>query len=355
MTIHLGLIGCGWIAQTQHLPAIRAIDSIRVSACTDLDSARCAAFAAQHDIPSNAPSTQALLENPAINAVAILTPPSTHADLLVAALDAGKHVYVEKPLALTLEDCDRMIEAAQTNPHLKVMVGFNLRFHRFTELMRAAHEKFGSPHLIQSTFTNAAYTYDAGHWRAAQGQGGDIISDLAIHHFDLWNALTGRRITEVFAHQQGIDADSVSVTVSARLEDAAMATGTFSNHAIYHNAVTSFTSKGAVHADFYRFDGFNTTPAPNPVGGAGMLIARARDFVTHLPAARSIMCGGGDFAGAYRRAWAHFANCIEKDTTPISTLADGRAAALVAIAAHESLRAGMPIQTESTLVYGSKR
>jgi predicted dehydrogenase len=168
MTLAVGLAGCGAVA-AHHVPALRAARGVRLAAAFDLDPAAAAATGAPV-----AASLEELIER--VDLVAVCTPPHTHADVAVAALAAGAGVLVEKPLATTLADADRIVEAAAAG--LTAATGFQLRCHR--RLPRRAREiggVWGGP-LPDSS-------------RAI----GPLL-DRAVHHVDLWRALLADEVAE---------------------------------------------------------------------------------------------------------------------------------------------------------------
>ncbi len=122
MTIRLAIVGTGW-AGTRHIEAISELNSyyskqggkmlIEVALLVDSDEAHLAETATRFGIERTANSLETALANPEIDAISIATPHAHHADAAVAAAEAGKHVAVEKPMAVTVEDADRMIDAAK--------------------------------------------------------------------------------------------------------------------------------------------------------------------------------------------------------------------------------------------------
>ncbi len=106
----VGIIGCGNISEI-YLKNCRAFPELTLIACADADSARAEAKAAAHGI--RALSVAALLADPTIEIVVNLTPPAAHAEINLAALEAGKHVYTEKPLAVSREDGRRTVALAR--------------------------------------------------------------------------------------------------------------------------------------------------------------------------------------------------------------------------------------------------
>jgi predicted dehydrogenase len=109
--VKVGVIGCGNISST-YLRLIPTFEALELVACADMLEERARAKAAEFKVP-NAYSVAELLADPTIDIVVNLTTPPAHADIGIAALEAGKHVYNEKPLAVSREDGQRMVELAQ--------------------------------------------------------------------------------------------------------------------------------------------------------------------------------------------------------------------------------------------------
>ena len=107
----VGIIGCGDVTNL-YLPGCAAFASIELAACADLDMARATALAERGGFPALTPD--ALLADPSIEVALVLTPPTSHALVSRAAVAAGKHVYSEKPLAVTREDARAILDEART-------------------------------------------------------------------------------------------------------------------------------------------------------------------------------------------------------------------------------------------------
>ncbi len=122
--LSVGTIGAGQIAKG-HLSAISQIDNIRPAVVMDVDAGRAEALAAECGARP-CTSLEALLDDSEVQAVHVCSPHFLHADQVVAAAEAGKHVLVEKPMALTLPDCDRMVQACEAAGKV-LMVGQVLR------------------------------------------------------------------------------------------------------------------------------------------------------------------------------------------------------------------------------------
>jgi UDP-N-acetylglucosamine 3-dehydrogenase len=124
--VRIGLIGSGLFGES-HLQAFRAVRAAEVIAVYDLDRDRAEQMAREFNIPKICSSSAELCAIPELDAVDVVTPEHSHLDPVVHALESGKHVFVEKPLALDLKDCKHMIAAAGSAGRI-LMVGQVLRF-----------------------------------------------------------------------------------------------------------------------------------------------------------------------------------------------------------------------------------
>jgi UDP-N-acetylglucosamine 3-dehydrogenase len=124
--VRIGLIGCGLFGES-HLQAFRAVRTAQITAVYDIDRERADYIASEFGIPKVVRSVEEMCALPELDAVDVVTPEHLHAVPVIQALAKGKHVFVEKPLALDLKQCDEMIAAAETANRV-LMVGQLLRF-----------------------------------------------------------------------------------------------------------------------------------------------------------------------------------------------------------------------------------
>ncbi|MCL4544284.1 MAG: Gfo/Idh/MocA family oxidoreductase, partial [Chloroflexi bacterium] len=193
----IGLIGAGGIAG-QHLRAFSQIDDVAITAVADIDVTRAERRAAECGAR---PFTRHQDVLDLVDAVVICTPPSWHRAPTVDAAQAGKHVFCEKPIALTLEDADAMIAAAQA-AGVVLQIGHN--FH-FEPHFRAMHDLFAAGtlgELVYCWFQQAGFFAERGwearrreqHWRLTPEQsGGRLFEQIHIVNWLAWIGGPARR------------------------------------------------------------------------------------------------------------------------------------------------------------------
>lgn len=186
-TQKFGIIGTGVIAG-YHAKAIAETPGAELAACMDRSPERAAAFAVEHAVEGYH-DMEAFLAHPGLTAVAICTPSGLHLEPALEAIEAGMHAVVEKPLEITTERCDRMIEAARRKGVLLSGV-FNSRFHPGSRLIRKALEEGRFGRLVMGDayvkwFRSQEY-YDSGQWRGTwKLDGGGALMNQSIHAVDL--------------------------------------------------------------------------------------------------------------------------------------------------------------------------
>lgn len=201
----IGIIGCGKIAQVRHIPEYAANKNATLYGFFDLDQARAQTLEQEHGGVAY-PSYQAMLEDPQIEVVSVCTANSFHAEISIAALNAGKHVLCEKPMATTLADCQAMVEAAEKNGRL-LMIDQNQRLAQaHVEAKRLIDAgTIGDVLSFRTTFGHGGpetWSVDPGNqvWffdakRAVMG----AMADLGVHKTDLIQYLLSQTVVETSA------------------------------------------------------------------------------------------------------------------------------------------------------------
>jgi myo-inositol 2-dehydrogenase / D-chiro-inositol 1-dehydrogenase len=356
----LGIIGCGHVAAERHLPALLALREARVVAVSDLDPSARDRVGERFGIQRRYASAEELLDGPDIEAVGVLVPAQHHAEVVVEALEAEKHVLVEKPLALRIDDCERMVGEAQRHPNLVSMVAFNLRFHRLVPAARAliARGVIGRQEALWSICSGGPPpgTERTAEWFGQRDLGGGTIQEKGPHHYDLWRYLLGDEVEEVMAlgrSDPGLD-DAVSV-VSGRMRGGILAVSVLVESPAESNEVSVTGSGGRMDLDLHRFDGLHVRAAGNHAGGLGFRLRSAAETLRAFPAGLRGMRRGGDFVASYSEEWRHFLSCIRSGRAADSSFEDGLAAARIAAAAVESVTSGSPASVEHLSTPASPR
>ena len=342
--MRLGIIGCGFVTVDLHLPALRRVPEIEVAALADARPER-AAEAVRRLPGARAVDVEALLRDGSLDAVAVCTPPATHAELAIAALDAGRHLFLEKPVAPSLEEAGRILERAAPSPALRVLVGFNFRRHRLVERARQVVEegRLGRVQAVRTAFTSPVLDEKL-EWKTQRGLGGGALFDRAIHHFDLWRFVLGEEVAEVFALTRSQDGDDQSVVVTARtVEDTPLTALALDDSAITHDLAV-YGADAALFADCCRFDGFHVATRTEPPGSPAARVRRAREALRRPGESYRAVRGGGDFRISYVEEWRHFARVVRGEAAASPTLADGRAALQIALAAARSADLGSSVR-----------
>lgn len=344
--IKVGLIGCGRVAAERHLPALRHLRDARVVALADTDAARMRAVADRLGVEHRFGDHRALLDHADVDAVGILTPTQSHVEISLAALDAGKHVLVEKPLALNRAECDRLMERSSDSP-CKVVVGFNLRWHRLVRRARAFVETgaLGRIKAIRSVYTHHRSGEDAPAWHRKTELGGGVSFNEGVHHFDLWRYLLSAEVEQVFSFSRpsAYYEDETHVT-SACLSNGVLATGVFTFQSSPNSEVEIYGEAGRLYLSCYRFDGLEFFPNTTYPGDLMDRLKKAAFALCELPRAAPIMRRGGDFPATFQGMWRHFIDCVLQDEASECTLDDGTRALRIALAAMESASSGRPVR-----------
>lgn len=344
--LRLGIIGAGLVTTDHHLPALRWLPEIEVAALADVDATRLQQIADRFGIPSRHADPHALLADPTLQAIAICTPPSTHAGLALAALEAGKHVFIEKPLALSLRECEAIQTRATALPDQRAMVGFNLRRHR---LMIAAREMIqadavGPLQVVRLTLTSGyRHRNHPPIWRSRRQTGGSVLTELGSHIFDLARFLTGDEFAEVYVVAQSRDGLEMMASVNGRMANGSHISLLMGDHTADALEVDVFGEAGRLHVSGYRFDGLELWPVSVFPGRLKVRIQRAFETVRALPVAWPNLRRGGDFATSYRNQWERFRDSIQNGQAATTTLEDGRQSLRAMLAGLYSLRIGQPV------------
>jgi len=343
--IRIGLIGCGRGTNLIHLPILANHRCFHVTAVADTDPARLETVGNRFAVEHRFEDALELIGHDDIEAVAVVTPPDSHAALGCATLAAGKHLFVEKPLAMTVAECDQLAEQAATSPG-KILVGLNFRWHR---LIHQARDQVRSGALGQLKAIRSVYTHwhpgsTAQPWHRERRPGGGVIFNDGVHHFDLWQYLLDCPVATVHVvSRASADFEDDTASVVAEMAGGVLASGVFCFSTSPNSELEIYGDRGRLFISCYEFDGLEFVPTAGYPGGLRRRLRRLGASFGSLRGALANARRGGDFTATHHHMWQHFADCIQHGETPACTLEDGRHALLVALAAIQSTRSGCPV------------
>jgi UDP-N-acetyl-2-amino-2-deoxyglucuronate dehydrogenase len=225
--LRIGIIGCGRIAKRHSdLLGKSQIAGARLAAVCDTIAERAQMMASAFGVPAY-DRIEDLLADASIDVVSILTPSGMHAEHAILAARSGKHVIVEKPMALRLDDADRMIRACD-EAGVKLFVVKQNRFNVPVVQARKALDagRFGKLVLgtIRVRWCRDQSYYDQDPWRGTWAQDGGVLANQASHHVDLLEWFMG--------DVESVHARAITALVDIEAEDTAVATLKFANGAV---------------------------------------------------------------------------------------------------------------------------
>jgi len=327
----IAVFGAGRIGRI-HARNLAALSGVQLVAVCDPVAESAAALAA--DLGASVSTIEAVLADASIDAVAITSPTSTHSDLITRAAAAGKHIFCEKPVDLSVPraiECGRQVAAAG----VACMIGFQRRFDpTFNEVSRRiAAGAIGNPEMLVITSRDPG----APPVEYIKASGG-IFRDMLIHDFDVFRWILCR---------DGDEAAWLSATGSVLTDPAVGAAGDLDS-----TAVTIRTQQGRLcQINTTRRAAYGYDQRFEVLGSAGLLQAgnhapsevrewNAAGITADKPEAFFLQ----RYAAAYRLEIEHFFECLQSGAPFRTTVADGVKAQILADAAAESAASGRPVE-----------
>ena len=261
--IAVGMIGVGGFASDMHVPNIAALkDDFELYALSGRDGARLKNLAKRFGASVCTTDYKELLKDPHVDLVCICTRHNTHASLTIEALNAGKSVFVEKPLALSEEELVAVQKALSTSKG-QLFVGFNRRFSPHAVAIKKALNNRLNP-LMAYYRMNAGFI-PASHWVQTEEGGGRLLGE-ACHIFDLFTYWTGSTPVEITVNSITPVNDEVlpsdNMTTTIRYADGSVCTLIYtaqgSTELAKESAELFFDRKSIVMTDYFQTTGYGT-------------------------------------------------------------------------------------------------
>jgi predicted dehydrogenase len=249
--VNWGIIGCGDVTEVKSGPAFNLVENSTLVAVMRRDAAKAEDYANRHGVPRWYSDADDLLNDPEMNAVYIATPPSSHAAYTIKAARAGKHVYVEKPMALNHEECLDMVKVCK-KAGVKLFVAYYRRrlpvFQKVLELLK--DNKIGKPKMVNIRLHLKPREEDLNRdklpWRVIESiAGAGYFYDLASHQLDILDHYFGpiRDASGFKTNQAGLYDVEDAVTASFIFENNMMGSGSWC-FSLVQNEVDEITITG---------------------------------------------------------------------------------------------------------------
>ncbi len=329
--IKVGVIGAGRIGKIHAENLSTRIPGVTVAAIVDVNLKAAQELADKLHIENVYSDYRKIIEDKTIDAVAICSSTDTHADLIIAAAGAGKHVFCEKPVDHSLEKIDKAI-AAVNKAGVQCQIGFNRRFDPNFKKLRDLVQggQIGDLHILRITSRDPAPP-PAEYVKLSGG----MFLDMTIHDFDMARYLSGSEVVEVYA------AGSVMVdpAIGAAGDiDTAIITLKFANGAIgtidnSRKAVYGYDQRAEVFGSGGMAATANNTPNTSVYSNADGVVSEKPLYFFLERYMESFVAEMRDFINAIR----------EGAPTPVTVL-DGRKPVVIAMAARKSMLENRPVK-----------
>jgi myo-inositol 2-dehydrogenase/D-chiro-inositol 1-dehydrogenase len=329
--VRFGVIGAGRIGKIHAENLANRVDCAEVVAIADVDLRAAQETAARLRIPKVYADYQAILQDPEINAVAICSSTNTHAQIVIEAAQAGKHIFCEKPIDHDLARIDAALAAVE-QAGVQLQIGFNRRFDPNFAHVRAmiAAGKVGDPHILRITSRDpnpppASYVKVSG----------GMFLDMTIHDFDMARFLMDSEVVEVYTAAGvmidpaiGEAGDVDTAVILLRFANGAIGTIDNSRKAIYgyDQRIEVFGSGGMLQAN-------NNTPH-NDLYADGEGVHAAKPLYFFLER----------YTDSFIAEMKAFVSSVQSGAAPSVSGRDGRIPVLIGMAARKSYLENRPVR-----------
>ena len=343
--LKIGLVGCGHIGRVVHLQTLQRLPTVQVTSLADSDPGCLEAARAQCPEARAFTDFRDLLEQGEVDAIVICLPNAFHAEAAIAAFDRNKHVYLEKPLALTLTEGSRVLDAWRKSGCIG-MIGFNYRFNPLhVEMQRQLRSgRAGQVVGARSVWTTAAPRMPK--WKTLRQTGGGVLLDFGSHHFDLFRFWFDQPIVEVSATVRSHRVEYDTAIVRLRLGSDLLVDSFFSLSSIEDERFEVYGTTGKLSFD--RFNSWNIELTD--LSKRSIPVRYARRAMFALPhssfALKKLAAPGSE--PSYSTALIRFLSAVQTGQQLQPDLNDGFQSLAVVIAAEESARLGVPVSPAAT-------
>lgn len=335
--LKIGIIGAGRIGKLHAENIMNHVPQAELVAIADVFVDQIKDWAEGLGIKTVTKDYKDILNNSEIEAVLICSPTNTHADFIIEAAKAGKHIFCEKPIDLSADRVKAALNAVKA-AGVKLQIGFNRRFDHNHKAVRdaVAEGKVGQPHIIQITSRDPAPP-PIEYVKASGG----LFLDMTIHDFDMARYLAGSEVEEVYAAGAvlvdpaiGEAGDIDTAVITLKFENGAIGVINNSRRATYgyDQRVEVFGSNGSA-------EDLNDTPSTRIISNAdGIIGEKPKYFFLER------------YNDSFIEEMKEFVNAVLNDTATPVTGEDGLKPVLIALAAKKSLEENRPVKISEVVL-----
>ena len=254
--INVAVIGAGGFAQAYHLPNLKKIPFYKIEAIVTRTGGNAKKIAEEYDAEYCTTDYKEVLQDENINMIVIATRHNLHAPIIIDAANARKHIFVEKPIAMSYEDCEKVYDAIMENK-VNLTMGFNRRFAPLAQKANRMVEKRKNPLMITYRINSAGMKKE--HWINDPVEGGGAIIGEGCHFFDFCNWIVGREPMRIYAEMISSDDGSIvdanNIINTIRYEDGSVASviyTTIGNESFPKERIEIFVDGGVVAIDDFK-------------------------------------------------------------------------------------------------------
>lgn len=325
------IIGCGWVAE-EYVKAFQKDERSEVRTLVSRNRANAERYRDRYDLRCNIETDASkMLAQKDVDIVVVCTPHNVHTEYVVAAAEAGKHVIIEKPVALTPEDVRKQRDAVRKNK-VKTIVGFVLHWNPLLMTIDRLIEQgvFGDIFMVEVDYLHRIWMKPEEKWFGSREQSGTALLTAGCHAIDALRWFARSEVEEVFAYQVKTDnpieyPGTISVNVKFKDGKIGRSSTTFDAKMPYRFNIGIYGTKGTLRND--ELFAPKLFPGQNNFMKIPCILPDSGD-VAHHP-----------FEGEV----SHFLDCIIEDRQPFPNLEDAAKTHAVCFAADLSAESGRPV------------
>jgi myo-inositol 2-dehydrogenase / D-chiro-inositol 1-dehydrogenase len=347
----IGLVGCGWFAQAVHLPILRRLSAVDLIALAESDPAQLQAAGRHFPAARMFADYRGLLQMRDLDAVVVSVPNALHAEVAIAVMQLGKHLYLEKPIATSLREADEIVSAWK-HSGVVGMMGFNYRFNALHQTARMYLQagKLGPLTEARTVFTTPTRSMPA--WKKTRLSGGGVLLDLASHHVDLVRFLFQQDIRLVYCEIESRSSEQDTATLQLQLADGLRVQSYFSLAAVDEDRLEIYGQAGELTVDRYRSLDVDFVDAGRASSRLGRVTRRLRSFRDVPYLIKKIRSPWHE--PSYRESLSGFVSAALGRDKASPDLLDGYRSLEVICAAEESAQTGRSVSLPPSLTASSK-